>query len=107
VSVQNPYPSFGVFFLLRAFDFEFKVKVDLLKLTLKLVFPHNYFQILRQKKSKSFYQENIKVRTILVQSSCLASCECIVVQSACLASWGTTTTDSLCGGVVVDNCVRM
>jgi hypothetical protein len=27
-----------------------------------LVFPHNYFQILRQKNSKSFYLENIKVR---------------------------------------------
>jgi hypothetical protein len=54
-------------FFSRAFDLNFfrlknKIKVDLLKLTLKLVFPYNYFQILRQKMSKSFYMENIKVR---------------------------------------------
>jgi hypothetical protein len=45
VSVQNPDPSFGVDFS-RAFDFEFKVKVDLLNLTLK------------------FYLETIKVRRL-------------------------------------------
>jgi hypothetical protein len=39
-----------------------KVKVDLLKLRLKLVFPHHYFQILRQTYSKSLYLENVKVR---------------------------------------------
>jgi hypothetical protein len=44
------------------FRLKVKVKVDLLKLTLKLVFPHNYFQILRQKYSKSLSLENVKVR---------------------------------------------
>jgi hypothetical protein len=81
--------------ILNFFRLKIEVKVDLLKLTLKLVIPHNYFQILGQKNSKSFYLENIKVWTILVQSACLASCDCVVVQFACLASWGTKTTDSL------------
>ena len=67
VSVQNPDPSFGVCFfpehlILNFFRLKFKVNVDLLKLTLKLVFPHDYFQILRQKYSKSLYLENVKVR---------------------------------------------
>ena len=75
--------------ILNFFRLKVKLKVDLLKLMLKLTFPHNYFQIPRQKKSKSFYLENIKVWTILVQFACLASCECIVVQSECLASWGS------------------
>jgi hypothetical protein len=79
--------------ILNLFSFKVEIKVDLLKL--KFVFPHNYFQILRQFFLKSFYLEKIKVRTILVQSACLASCDCIVVQFACLASWGTTTTESL------------
>ena len=48
--------------ILNFFRLKVKVKVDLLKLTLKLVFPHNYFQILRQKYSKSLYLENVKVR---------------------------------------------
>ena len=42
----------------------FKFKVDLLELTLKLILPPNYFQILRQKYSKSYYLENIKVRRL-------------------------------------------
>jgi hypothetical protein len=48
--------------ILNFFRLKVNVKVDLLKLRLKLVFPHNYFQILRQKHSTSFYLENIKVR---------------------------------------------
>ena len=39
-----------------------EVKVGLLKLTLKLILPYNYFQILRQIFFKSFYLENLKVR---------------------------------------------
>ena len=59
VCVQNPDSSFGLVFF-QSIDFDFfclkvKVKVGLLKLTLKLVFPHNYFQILRQKKNQNPY----------------------------------------------------
>ena len=50
--------------ILNFFRLKVKVKVDLLKLTLKLGFPHNYFQILRQKYSKSLYLENVKVRRL-------------------------------------------
>jgi hypothetical protein len=35
--------------ILNFFHLKVEVKVYLLKLTLKLVFPYNYFQILRQK----------------------------------------------------------
>jgi hypothetical protein len=67
VNVQNPDPSFGIVFfpdhlILNIFHLKVKVKVDLLKLKLKFIFPPKYFQVLRQKKSKSFYVENIKVR---------------------------------------------
>jgi hypothetical protein len=68
VSVKNPDPSFGVFFspdhlILNLFRLKVKVKIDLLKLTLTLIFPPNYFQILRPTNSKPFYLENIEVRT--------------------------------------------
>jgi hypothetical protein len=48
--------------ILNFFCLKVKVKVDLLKLMLKLVFHQNHFQILREKHSKSFYLEKIKVR---------------------------------------------
>jgi hypothetical protein len=61
-----PDPSLALFFpdhlILNLFRLKVKVKVDLSKLMLKLTFPPNHFQILRQKYSKSFYLENIKVR---------------------------------------------
>ena len=51
-------------FFSRAFDFE----VDLLTLTLKLVFPPNYFQILRQKNQNPSIWKTLKYgrETILV-----------------------------------------
>jgi hypothetical protein len=66
VSVQIWDLSFGVVFfpehsILNFLRLKVKVKVDFLKLTLKLVFYHIYFKILGQKTSKSFYLENIKV----------------------------------------------
>jgi hypothetical protein len=66
VSLQKPGSVVWRYFfpehlILIFFRLKVKLKVDLLKLTLTLVFPHNYFQILRQ-NSKSFYLENIKVR---------------------------------------------
>ena len=67
--LQNLDPLFGVFFLPDNMILIFvrpklKFNVDLLKLKLKLIFPPKYFQILRQKNSKSFYLENIKVRPL-------------------------------------------
>jgi hypothetical protein len=91
----------------------------MLKLTLKLNFPRNYFLILVQigftglcvsvQNSDSlfgivFFLQSIwfKIQnpsiwktlkfgreTIVVQPACLASCDSIVVQSAWLASWGS------------------
>ena len=50
--------------------FRLKVKVDLLKLTLNLGFPHDYFQILRQKKSKPFFSKTLKFdRETIIWSS--------------------------------------
>jgi hypothetical protein len=119
VSVQNPDPSFGYFFFSdHLIRLKFKVKGDLLKLILKLIFPPNYFKILRQKISKSFYLENIEVQTIIWSSytghsniwkksgSVVRRClfpdnlifgrETIVVHPACMANCDCRVVQSEC-----------
>jgi hypothetical protein len=46
--------------ILNYFCLKVKVKVDMSKLTFKLVFPYNYFQILRQKNPNPFIWKTLK-----------------------------------------------